>query len=335
MQHRSTFRIFAFTPLFDQFPDFFQNSLAFFTHRVTESYTGDCLRIMHSATLIEVDIGFILYEGAYWIDNAAIADFLTDQGEGELFIIRGYLQGIGEDGSLFATPPTLGNALTLVLGDTPKGTHILVNGTNIYMNYNGIQRKSIRENIGTKEYVYTDKYKALDLFVIDEDYTSNFEHMLVRENSATNHRVARNLGFTRMQTRIYTGGMANDTNQYAEGERMSLDIPYSASDKKGAVLYYYENDGTNTVDGNKFRFIYKDWKHKLRTVAKAPANRFDPQISFLGPSSGQTSNYKAYGWLRAHEVEDNFTGMDPDKLLEINRAVNKVYNITENEYLAI
>jgi hypothetical protein len=331
MQRRSSYFAFNYTPLFDQFTDFFENSLGIFTTRLTDTYTGPCLRIMHASTLIEVDIGFEIFEGAYWIDNAAIADFLTDQGEGELLITRGYLQGLTETGSLFAVN-AFGIFPRLVLGDTPKLTHIAIQESGMAFRYFGNRRKNIRESSGLQEYNYNDKYKALDLFVIDESYTNvNFHNI---QPPPQNFQIVRTESYSLTLSNTSSINIRNNTDDYPIGQRMNADIPFSESDKRGVVATYHDYDGVSGFTGRFSRVIYKDWKGKL-TQMTSNLNDVRPNIRFVGNNLSEIPDFKCYGYLRAHEVEDNFTGIDPDKLLEINRAINRIYGIVENEYIGI
>jgi len=352
----------AITPLMDKFADFFENGLGFSTVRLTDTYSGYCLRVCHPVSLLEIDIGFKEYNGRMWVDAQAAQAFFESQPETAepLKITRAYLQGLHESGANFMEPPTYSNALEFYPNAENPDESYIRKGDTQFMQFENFRRQNYRD--ANSPYLNTAQHlhAAFTLVVWEGSEMTDanvnvghyFGHMGPNNGQTTSFQIRDRyndnptLRLNRYTSKFRLGGNIGtfDTRNSNWWDVSVQPLPQLGQytddqfSEYGIHAGYHEYRDQTDVD-NELIFIENLIKQYIK---KYEAETGIVQIAWTQPN--QFGAYKRPGdpaaagfdcfystklFLRALNDKIEFKGMSPDKTELIYREVEKIFKLPE------
>lgn len=347
MQNKTTLINFSEDLLFDAFPQFFENGLGFSTTKLCSSYMGPCIRVVNPDTFLETDIGFVMNNGRYWIDlDTAIA--FKGASVDDLLVSRAYLQEFGGNGSKYYSPPTLGNALTLVMPSAVKPEESYVKKVaDQYMDYFPLGEKDDLSKYQT----YFDLHEDFMLNVsrIDNDGTG-FYTFFGNSDHYSSERERPNIYFrlNSMENNILIAENTFSDGTYDIFQLQNGELPAGLKFSEMGADYLY----------NKFHSWYKYSKMEAYPTFEKIIKGMHAQKSYaddhnqssytsirhesrFGGSSKTGTPYAANHQhsskliLHSRNLSAPFNKMDADELPEIDAKIKTLFNLETEDTISV
>jgi len=319
-------------PLFDQFPQFFENGFAFSMVKISETYTGQCLRVSHPVSLVEQDIAFTTFGGRDWIDAQVAQEFLDASSNPDdlpLRVVKGYLQGLNMTTGILSDTLPLANAMYLYLDPAnPKNCEVYsvaVENEINYLNWAKLRFLNPRTSTGSFRLDSNTRMRALDITV--SRFIENF----------TNATFFQGYNIAGEQ---YISGTDTQSRFAANTTNFKVYI-FPSFDKAQYTLKGFLIDQSTAIASEDFIWRNIIYKYDSLEFPLAGYNRnndpFASSITSIGGSlrsqtfvrSDQAIGFKFY--VKTIDDLTNFDNITSQGITEVRNAINKIFG-TQQTY---